>query len=370
MYSANLLTARPILIRQKATLFQSTQRLLSNSSKTTSSWLPTRRSFLCPSVGGKQIEISTSKRGFATCVHTSETSKQPDVRRVNRSITLSDVRSQTEQLGGETGNTSTVGSQGQSVEMTKSVHPGTNIDGKSSSVLTGGTVVEQTDTESIETADLLRSVEEALGSFDQTKTADLDEKPLVIVISGPSGVGKDAVIKQLQAERPELHFVVTATSRGMRQGEVDGVDYFFVTKEHFEEMIDQGELLEHAVVYGEYKGIPKQQVREALQTKTDVVLRVDVQGAAAMKRMMPEAVFIFLVAESEHALVQRLVSRKTETMDKLVVRVKTAREELQRLEEFDYVVVNKDRELHKSVALIGSIIDAEKARVDARKIVL
>jgi guanylate kinase len=135
---------------------------------------------------------------------------------------------------------------------------------------------------------------------------------LAIVISGPSGVGKDAVIRRLQEKRPDLYFVVTATSRAMRPGEKDGVDYFFVTKETFEQWILEGKLLEHAVVYGEYKGIPKQQVEEALSNDTDVILRVDVQGAATMRRLLPGMVSIFLVADTEEELVKRLMDRKTE----------------------------------------------------------
>lgn len=137
---------------------------------------------------------------------------------------------------------------------------------------------------------------------------------LVIVISGPSGVGKDAVIRRLQEKRPDLYFVVTATSRPMRPGERDGVDYFFVTREEFESWIDNGRLLEHAVVYGEYKGIPRQQVEDALDRGTDVVLRIDVQGAATMRRLLPGLVSVFIVADNEAELVQRLVSRKTEPM--------------------------------------------------------
>ena len=135
---------------------------------------------------------------------------------------------------------------------------------------------------------------------------------LAIVISGPSGVGKDAVIRRLQEKRPDLYFVVTATSRMMRPGEQDGVDYFFVSKEMFEEWIRDGKLLEHAVVYGEYKGIPRQQVEDALANNTDVILRIDVQGAATMRKLLPDMVSIFLVADTEAELVQRLMDRKTE----------------------------------------------------------
>ena len=187
-----------------------------------------------------------------------------------------------------------------------------------------------------------------------------EKKALVLVISGPSGVGKDAVIRRLQEKRPDIHFVVTATSREMRPGEQDGVDYYFVSKEQFEEWIVEDRLLEHAVVYGEYKGIPRQQVEDALKSNTDVVLRIDVQGAATMRRLLPEMVSIFLVAESEEALVQRLVDRKTEPEDKMKVRIETAREEMSHVDEFDYVVVNRDGEMENTVTRIEDILLAEK----------
>jgi len=221
------------------------------------------------------------------------------------------------------------------------------------------------------------SVEEALEEVQQRLGFVLSEEPTVppphpavIVISGPSGVGKDAVIRRLQELR-ELHMVVTATSRGMRPGEVDGVDYFFVSTPEFEDMIDQGELIEHAVVYGEYKGIPKQQVREKLGTNTDVVLRLDVQGAATVRALIPGAVFIFLVAESEAVLGRRLATRQTESPDKLALRVRTAREETARgVGEFDYVVVNAHGRLHETAEKLAAIIDVEKMRRGRERVVL
>jgi len=187
--------------------------------------------------------------------------------------------------------------------------------------------------------------------------------PKVLVVSGPSGVGKDAVIQRLQERRPDLHFVVTATSREPRAGEVDGVDYHFVGREQFEEWVEKGQLLEHAVVYGEYKGIPKAQVEAALKRGTDTVLRIDVQGAATVRRLIPQAVSVFIVAESEAALVRRLVARKTEPLDKLMVRVETARAEVARLREFDHVVVNREGELETCVDRIVAIIEAERSKV-------
>ena len=189
------------------------------------------------------------------------------------------------------------------------------------------------------------------------------QQPVVLVVSGPSGVGKDAVVRLLQQRRPSVRFVVTATTRPMRPGEVHGVDYLFVGRPEFEALIRDGELLEHALVYGEHKGIPKSQVRDALAGGCDVVLRVDVQGAATMRRLLPGAVFVFLAAESEEALVRRLVSRQTELPDKLALRVATAREETRRMSEFDYVVVNEEGQLQRAVDSLAAIIDAEKCRV-------
>jgi guanylate kinase len=196
----------------------------------------------------------------------------------------------------------------------------------------------------------------------------LPPPPLPIIISGPSGVGKDAVIRKLQEKRPDMHFVVTATSRPMRPGEVDGVDYFFVTKEQFEEWITEKDtLLEHAIVYGEYKGIPRKQVEDALDNGSDVILRVDVQGAATMKKLLPEAVSIFIVAETEKELVERLVARKTEEGEKMRLRIETARDEMERIDEFDYVVVNRDGKMEETVDSIETIVRAEKCRSFRRK---
>lgn len=192
--------------------------------------------------------------------------------------------------------------------------------------------------------------------------------PLMVVISGPSGVGKDATIKKMKEMGYPFHFVVTATTREKREGEIDGVDYFFVSKGEFARLIEQGELLEYAVVYGQYKGIPKQQVRDALASGKDVILRIDVQGAATMKRLVSDAVFIFLSAESEEALIKRLLERKTETPDGLKLRAATARDEMKRINEFDYCVINRDCNLEETAETIAAIIRAEKARVKPRRV--
>ena len=167
-----------------------------------------------------------------------------------------------------------------------------------------------------------------------------------------------------------FHFVVTATTRPQRNNEVHGRDYWFVSKEEFARMIDQDELIEYAVVYGDYKGIPKQQVREALSTGMDVVMRIDVQGAETVRKLAPQALMIFITTKSEEDLVHRLETRKTETPDSLAIRIATARKELKRVEVFDYVIVNHEFHLDETVDVIRAIIDAEHHRVKPRKVEL
>lgn len=195
-------------------------------------------------------------------------------------------------------------------------------------------------------------------------------KPLLVVISGPSGVGKDATLQLLKQSNFPFYFVVTATTRPKRPNEIDGEDYHFVSVGEFAEMIEQGELLEYAVVYGDYKGIPKKHVREALASGRDVIMRIDVQGAATIRRLVPNAVTIFLTAESEEELIRRLEERKTEDPDKLKMRIVTARQELKRIVEFDYVVMNRMHQLEETVNQVASIIVAEKSRVDWSPVVL
>ncbi len=189
-------------------------------------------------------------------------------------------------------------------------------------------------------------------------------RPVLVVISGPSGVGKDATIRRMKERNLPFYFVVTATTRPMRPGEQEGVDYHFVSQDEFESMIRSGELLEHALVYGEYKGIPKAHVRAALESGKDVILRIDVQGAATIRRLIPNAVTIFLTAESEEELIRRLRSRKTESPERLQRRIETARQEMRRVREFRYVVVNRENHLDETVDQVVSIITAEKCRVD------
>lgn len=198
----------------------------------------------------------------------------------------------------------------------------------------------------------------------------LKPQPLLIVISGPSGVGKDTVVLHMKERGLPFHFVVTANTRPKRENEVHGVDYFFVSKEEFANMIEANELIEFAVVYGDYKGIPKQQVREALDSGQDVIMRLDVQGAETVRKLAPEALLIFLTTETEEELVNRLKARKTETPEELALRIATARKELKRVESFDYVVFNHEDELDETVDTVSAIINAEHHRVQHRKVTL
>jgi guanylate kinase len=190
--------------------------------------------------------------------------------------------------------------------------------------------------------------------------------PLLIVVSGPSGAGKDVVLKCMKERGYPYHFVVTTTDRPARPDEVHGRDYFFVSTPEFERMRRDDELLEHAVVYGQHKGISRAQVRQALASGRDVIMRLDVQGAATIRRLAPEAVLIFISCESQAALVARLTRRGSETDVTLGARLAVVAEEIKRLPEFDYLVVNTTDRLDDTVDTIAAIIRAEKCRVRQR----
>ncbi|MCA9916882.1 MAG: guanylate kinase [Anaerolineales bacterium] len=186
-----------------------------------------------------------------------------------------------------------------------------------------------------------------------------EKHPKLIVISGPSGVGKDTIARQLIETDPDrFYFVVTATTRPPREGEVHGIDYFFFSNDEFAEMIENNELLEYAVVYNDYKGIPKQQIRDALGSGRDVIMRVDVQGAETIRKLIPNAISVFLTTETEDELVRRLVERKSETAEGLKLRIAAARQEMKRLREFNYWVVNAEGRPERAVREILSIIEA------------
>jgi guanylate kinase len=192
--------------------------------------------------------------------------------------------------------------------------------------------------------------------------------PLLIVISGPSGVGKDALLHGMRKSSLPLHFVVTVTTRPRRQGEIDGGDYHFISKSEFEQMIEKRELLEWANVYGNFYGVPKRELQQAQVKELNAVVKVDVQGAATIKSILPGAVFIFVSAPSMGELKERLKQRKTESGVDLELRTKAAEEEMSSLNLFDYVIINYEGHVERAVSQVESIITAEKCRVKSRSI--
>jgi guanylate kinase len=195
-------------------------------------------------------------------------------------------------------------------------------------------------------------------------------KPLLIVLSGPSGVGKDAVLGRMRELDYPLHCVTTVTTRRRRAGERDHIDYHFISEPRFQEMIKRNDLLEWANVYGNWYGVPKEPVKRALEGGHDTIIKVDIQGAATIKKTVPKAVFIFLMPPSMEELRYRLKKRRTETEFDLSLRARTAEEEIKKLPMFDYVVVSERDEVDKAVEDISAIITAERCRVKPRDIKL
>jgi guanylate kinase len=199
---------------------------------------------------------------------------------------------------------------------------------------------------------------------------NLPKRPLLIVLSGPSGVGKDAVLARMKESDYPLKHITTLTTRPRRPNERDNLDYHFVSMERFQEMIENSELLEWANVYGNWYGIPKEAVKQALDKGQDIIVKVDIQGAATIKKILPQAIFIFLVPPSMKELLIRLKKRRTESPSDLDIRLKTAETEIKQLPQFDYIVVNRWDEIDLAVSDIKAIITAEKCRVNPREITL
>jgi guanylate kinase len=187
-------------------------------------------------------------------------------------------------------------------------------------------------------------------------------RPRLFVISGPSGVGKDTVIESLRPRFPEAFFAVTATTRPRRPGEMEGVHYYFMDEATFAARLADGEFLESAVVYGFQYGVPRSPIRAALGRGQDVIVKVDVQGAASIRRLVPEAVLIFLTPESMASLLQRLRSRKTDDPETLLHRFGTANRELVTAGAFDYVIFNESERLERTLEQICAIVTAEHCR--------
>lgn len=189
---------------------------------------------------------------------------------------------------------------------------------------------------------------------------------LLFVLSGPSGVGKDAAIERLKALHVNIYHVITATTRKIRPGEAHGVDYFFHSVDEFTRLRANNELLEWALVHDNLYGTPRGQVRDELARGNDVLLKIDVQGARQVKSKVPNAIFIFLAPPSIDELVARLKQRRTESETEQMRRVQNAYIEMEAVDSYDYLVVNHDSRLDDAVHQIGCIIEAERCRVHRR----
>lgn len=188
------------------------------------------------------------------------------------------------------------------------------------------------------------------------------EKGILIVVSAPAGCGKDTILEQALKKNDNLFYSVSATSRAMRPGETDGVSYHFRTREQFEAMINGGELLEYTEYCGNYYGTPKKAVTDMLEAGKDVVLKIEIEGAANVKKMFPECVMIFILPPSLAELDRRLHKRGTETEDVIKIRLETAKKELDFARQYDYYVVND--ELSVAVDDFLAVVKAEKCKAE------
>lgn len=183
-------------------------------------------------------------------------------------------------------------------------------------------------------------------------------KGKLIVISAPSGCGKSTIVQALMARRADLRFSISATTRSPREGEVDGKDYFFVTREKFMEMVAEDAFIEHAVFVGNCYGTPRKPLDDMLEQGLDVMLDIDVQGAFQIREKRPDALMVFLMPPSFEELEQRLILRGKDSMEVIKKRLETARRECAVADKFDYIIVNDDAE--RAVSEFASIIDKEK----------
>jgi len=207
-------------------------------------------------------------------------------------------------------------------------------------------------------------------THDRQVQLDRPESPLLIVLSGPSGAGKDAVLSRMRESGYPLKYITTVTTRPQRPNERNDIDYHFASTDEFQEMISRNELLEWANVYGNWYGVPGQPVREALGQGKDTIVKVDIQGVATIKQIAPEAVFIFLTSPSMDEVALRLKQRHTESDSDLDLRIKTAREEIKQLPLFDYIIANRQGKIELAASDLKAIITAEKCRLKPRRVAL
>ena len=193
----------------------------------------------------------------------------------------------------------------------------------------------------------------------------MSKKGVLLVISGPSGAGKGTICKALLEKHKEIYLSVSATTREPRNGEVEGVNYFFLKKEDFLQKVEEGDFLEHAEVYGNYYGTPKSSVQKMIEECRDLILEIDIQGALKVKENCEEGIFIFILPPSMEELKQRIIKRGSETPESLMRRFKSAYKEINYISKYNYAVVND--EVDTAVSKIEAIITAEKCRVDRMK---
>ena len=191
--------------------------------------------------------------------------------------------------------------------------------------------------------------------------------PLLVVFSGPSGVGKTTVTNELVRQGWGGHIVVTATTRRPRPGEVDGRDYHFRSQHDFQQMLERGDLLEHAEVHGNWYGVPATPVREKLAQGIDVLLTIDTQGARTIRARTQGAIFVFLAPRSLDELVERLNGRGADTPEQRTLRMLNAEREMAELSQYDYVIVNQQDRLDDSIAQLWAILRAEHCRVHPKR---
>src|SRR5579859_3236431 len=199
-------------------------------------------------------------------------------------------------------------------------------------------------------------------------TQSSSRQGLLFVLSAPSGTGKDTVINKLKQQGMDFYVVPSVTTRAPRPGESEGNPYHFVSQETFDRLVDQDELLEHAKVHGNWYGQPRKPIRDNLAAGRDVLLKIDVKGAATIRSKVPNAIFIFLVPGSLEELAQRLAERQTETPEELQRRLTDAQAELAQQHWYDYVVINRQGHLQEAVDCLHAIMLAEHCRIHPRKI--
>ncbi|PZC44780.1 MAG: guanylate kinase [Chloroflexi bacterium] len=189
---------------------------------------------------------------------------------------------------------------------------------------------------------------------------------LIVLISGPSGVGKDSIINKLRENCSSINVTVTATTRSIRPGEIDGKDYIFIDDKKFDHMINKNEFLEHATVYGYQYGVPKDQVTSALSRGQDALIKTDVQGSRTIMKLEPSALSIFIMPESNNDLENRLNKRMTESKQALKVRLDTAVSEINQARNFEFIVYNKEGHIEQTIKEVEKIISKAKRSTNKR----